>query len=751
MKLQSGGARKLGTFGGVFTPSILTILGIIFFLRLGYVVGNAGLGQALLILLLATAISILTSTSLSAVATNRKVRGGGDYYLISRSLGVAYGGALGLILFAAQAVSVAFYSVGFGEALASVLGDPSLARPVAAGVVAVLLVLAYAGADLATRFQYLIMVILVAALFSFFAGSPVAWDTEQFRANWHGSGHGLGFWPIFAIFFPAVTGFTQGVSMSGDLKDPARSLPLGTFVAIGISTLIYLGAMLVLAAGLPAEHLAGDYLSMKRIAVEPRLIDAGVLAATLSSALASFLGAPRILQALAADRVFTSLSFFAATGGAARNPRRAVLLTGAVAFVTVLAGDLNAIASVVSMFFLISYGLLNYATYVEATGASPSFRPRFRFFHARLSLLGTLLCAGVMLAVNPTAGIVAIAIVAAVYHYVRRTAVPAQWRDSRRAYRFHRIKEGLQELAQEPEKPLDWQPHILVFTESGRRRERVLRFASWVSGGSGMTTAVQIIEGEGALESTRERRDKAAEVLESELVKHELDAFPLVISAPDLRVGAMTLVQAWGVGPVRSNTVLLNWFESLRGWNMETASFWYTRLLTSSIRMRQNVLVLDAEDDGWRQLLALPGTERRIDVWWWDDESSRLSLLFAYLMTRTPDWDGARIRLLSFAAAKAAKSVEHNLTHRLEEYRIEAEIEVVVDADAEAIGSFSSDAALVFLPLRISGMAVVDPFDEPIDGLLARLPVTAMVAASQDIRLRDEEEPQGSEEEPEDG
>ena len=408
---------SLGTFGGVFTPSILTILGLILFLRVGYVVGSGGAFQALLILALATTISVLTSISLSAIATNRRVRGGGDYYLISRSLGVSFGGGLGLVLFVAQAVSVGFYCVGFAEGAGALL-PPQWAVPpqiLAGGAALLLLLLAYLGADLATRFQFLVMALLVAALVSFFAGALPAVESSQLSDGLRVPDTSPGFWVLFAVFFPAVTGFTQGVSMSGDLADPAKSLPSGTFAAVALSTVVYASAILVLAASLPGPELTGDPLAMKRLASVPGLIDAGVIAATLSSALASFLGAPRILQALASDRVFVALSPFARGHGESNNPRRAVLLTGAIAGATIAAGNLNAIAGLVSMFFLISYGLLNYATYVEATAASPSFRPRFRFFHARASLAGTALCGLVMIAIDPISGVVAASILAAIY------------------------------------------------------------------------------------------------------------------------------------------------------------------------------------------------------------------------------------------------------------------------------------------------------------------------------------------------
>jgi len=258
----------LGTFAGVFTPSILTILGIILFLRLGYVVGNAGLGLTLVILLLANGISVLTSVSLSAIATNLKVKGGGDYYLISRTLGLEFGGAIGIVVFLAQSVSIAFYCLGFGEALAALLPIDSIALPqiIAAFAVSFLFIFAWLGADWATKFQYVVMSILAAAILSFFIGGFIRWDTARLIQNWSSPQTNLGFWVLFAIFFPAVTGFTQGVSMSGDLKNPGKSLPLGTFTAVGISIIVYLLSAVVFAAALPADVMMSDYGAMKKVA-----------------------------------------------------------------------------------------------------------------------------------------------------------------------------------------------------------------------------------------------------------------------------------------------------------------------------------------------------------------------------------------------------------------------------------------------------------------------------------------------------
>jgi len=740
-KLVSGVPKgSMGTFPGVFTPSILTILGIILFLRLGYVVGNAGLGRALIIIGLANAISVLTSVSLAAIATNIKVKAGGPYYIISRTLGPEFGGAIGTVLFLAQSVSIAFYCIGFGEAVASILPDgaKSLPQIIAAIAVSFLFIFAWLGADWATRFQYVVMSIVGVALVSFFAGGVFKWDTAILGQNWALPTKSAGFWLLFAIFFPAVTGFTQGVSMSGDLKDSGRSLPLGTFLAVGVSIIVYLGAAVVFAGTLPLNVLMSDYQAMKRVASINFLIDAGVIAATLSSAMASFLGAPRILQSMAQDRIFPFLLLFAKGYGTTGNPRRGVLLSAGIAFGTIALGNLNVIAPVVSMFFLISYGLLNYATFYEARASSPSFRPRFRWFDFRLSLLGWLACLGAMLAIDFAAGAVAIAVLFAIYQYLKRTAGPARWADSRRSYHLQRVRENLLAAAVEPEHPRDWRPQLLVFSDDSDRRRQLLRFASWIEGGSGITTAVRILEGEG-VKMLKLREETEAE-LRKDIAEQGLKAFPLVVAVPNLDLGLHTLVQSFGVGPLRVNTILLNWLEQFPKGILGLGELRYGGNLRAAFRFGCNIVVLDTKEEKWAALEALPSEKRRIDVWWWGDATSHLMVLLAYLMTRGEEWDEARIRVLAACYKKESEETIEDLRNALEEVRIEAEPEVVARADANAIVEHSAESTLVFLPFRLRGNQLMDPFGGDLEDLLSRLPMVALVLATEDIDLDAEPE-----------
>ncbi|MBN2282837.1 MAG: amino acid permease [Deltaproteobacteria bacterium] len=730
--MPGNAAAKLGTFGGVFTPSILTILGIILFLRLGYVVGSAGLGKALLIIALANTISILTSVSLSAIATNLKVRGGGDYYLISRTLGVEFGGAIGVVLFLAQSVSIAFYCIGMGEAVAGMFSETPrwLPQVLAAAAVAVLFVFAWLGADWATRFQYVIMIIMTAAIISFYAGALGNVDGSLLVRNLTQPEGGPPFWVIFAIFFPAVTGFTQGVSMSGDLKDPGKSLPLGTFAAVGISIVIYFTVALIFAAVLPLQDLSGDYGAMKRVATAGWLINAGVIAATVSSAMASFLGAPRILQSMAKDRIFSFLIPFAEGWGPMDNPRRGVILSCIIALVTVALGNLNMIAPVVSMFFLISYGLLNYATYYESRAGSPSFRPTFRWFDQRLSLLGALACLGVMLSVNFIAGCIAGGVLFGIYQYLQRTAGPARWADSKNAYHFKLMRDHLLAIPETIEHPRDWRPQILAFSDDPERRKCLLRFASWVEGKSGITTAVKILEGRG--KKMEERRAAAEEELRADIVAEGIDAFVKVITAADFRTGAELLVQSFGIGPVKPNTILLNGPEQLRSVKEQKL---YGRYLTEAIRMGCNVLVLHVDDPTCGSEIHEPSKPRHIDVWWRDDATGRLMLLLAYLMTRTEDWETARIRLHVASSPEEAGENKKRIGVFLDDVRIAARIMIVEKATIDRVVEDSTGASMVFLPLAIGKKGPAGPYGVHLETIFSKLSTVVLVTAAEDIDL----------------
>jgi amino acid transporter len=723
---------------------------------MGYTVGHAGFGKAIMLVVLANLVSILTTTSLSAIATNIHVKGGGGYYLIARTLGVQFGGTIGLVLFLAQSVSIAFYCMGFGEAVMDIIPNVSYlsSQKIALLAVIFLLLLAWLGADLATKFQYIVMFLLVFALASFFIGGVMQFNYEQVVQNFSAPAFadpkkGLSFWVLFAIFFPAVTGFTQGVDMSGDLKYPGKSIPVGTFLAVGLSAIIYLLAALVFAGSMSNYELLADYGAMKKISLLPWLITAGVIAATLSSAMASFLGSPRILQSIAKDKIFTILNPFAKGVGVTQNPRRGVLLAGVIAMITIFLGQLNLIAQVVSMFFLISYALINYATFYEARAASPSFRPRFRWFNPWLSLAGFIICAGAIFAIDIQSGLMAICILIAIYQYLRRRSGTARWADSRRSNYLQRAKKYLEAAAKEPEHDRDWRPVILAFTNDSKRLQSILEFSQWLEGGSGMTAAIRLIKGEGL--KIKAQKETMYHELSAHIHDLNSTATPLVVAVPEITQSLPVIIQSFGLGPLKANTAVINWMDELGHGLSGRGESDYAKNLRAGFREGLNLVIFHADTNRRERIKKRKKKEQTIDVWWKNDTTSHLMLLLAYLMTRHDVWSKAVIRVLSFESEENREHSDNALQKLLEDVRIDAKPVIVPDKQnkdkqnndkpdksIDTIIEISSKASFVFLPCRIRQNHVLDARGEPLQKLLPHLPMTALVMAAQDIDLEAE-------------
>ena len=327
--MQNG---RFGTLGGVFTPCTLTILGVIMFLRFGQIVGNSGVLIAIGVVLVAKTITTLTALSLSAISTNTQVKGGGAYYVISRSLGAEFGGAIGIVFFLSQAISVAMYVLGFTEALrAAFPGIPDSPRLISSIVLLVVFACVYVRAGWTIKLQFGILAILAASIGAFALG---AFETASFATLTDnlqpGFVDGENTLTMFALFFPAATGIMAGANMSGDLKDPGRSIPRGTLGAIAVTAAVYIGFAVLLGASADRSTLQTDTMIVSQLSVSPTLIVVGIFAATLSSALGSMMGAPRILQALAKDRLFKGLLALAKGSGKASEPRRATIVSFAI-------------------------------------------------------------------------------------------------------------------------------------------------------------------------------------------------------------------------------------------------------------------------------------------------------------------------------------------------------------------------------------------------------------------------------------
>ena len=714
------GPSRLGTFGGVFTPSILTILGVIMYLRFGWVVGNVGLMGTLFIVSISTLITFLTGLSISAIATDQHVRVGGAYYMISRSLGIESGGAVGIPLFLAQALSVALYTVGFAESLATLLPQVDQRTIGVVTTLAVALV-ALKSAKAAIRLQYVIMGAIVLSLISLVVGSEV------------GEPMGLGppvddgtdFWTVFAVFFPAVTGIMAGVNLSGDLRDPARAIPTGTLAAIGAGYAIYMLLPILLAFRADAEQLAQYPLIMQEIAVWGPAILLGVWGATLSSAVGSILGAPRVLQALARDGILPKpLSFLGKGHGPNDEPRIGTAVTLVIALAAVMLGNLNIIAPILTMFFLTTYGVLNIAAGIERFLGNPSFRPKFRV-HWAVSLVGAVGCVSVMFLINPLATIIAGAIVGAIFVWLERRELQSTWGDVRRGVWMALTRIGIHQIKDVPD-PKNWRPHLLVFSGAPRRRWHLVEFAGWLSHNRGLLTVSTVLQTqEMPVDRLRAMESSIAEYL----MKRKIQSLVRVMPAASLMDGARKLVDAYGLGQLVPNTVMLGASETpaYRDEFCDMVSYFH--------RSKRNVTILRYRNDtGF-------GHRRLIDVWWGGlKKNGGLMLILSYLLQTSIPWRGAVVRIkMVVPDENAAPAAKENLESIIEQSRTGAIPQVIV-ADGRPFEQILSESSRV-ADLVLLGMAEPGTdFRKYYDSTMTRtsgLPTTLFVLASEELAFRD--------------
>ncbi|MEM7334150.1 MAG: amino acid permease [Chloroflexota bacterium] len=719
MRTESSG--RFGMFAGVFTPNILTILGIILFLRLGWVVGQVGLWGALAIVLLANAISLLTGLSLSSIATSMRVRAGGNYYLISRSLGLEIGGAIGIPLYLSQAISVAFYIIGFTEALLSIESlqafDPRL---ISTAVALLFGLISYIGADFALRIQFGILAVLIAAILSFFAGG---WNSFQEPLTRGLFVDGISYWAVFAVFFPAVTGIEVGVSMSGDLKDPSRDIPRGTILSILVTAVVYILVVIWFATHLSAETLITESMAMQSIAVFPILILFGVWASTLSSALGSILAAPRTLQAIAFDHVVPD--WMANQMGSETEPRAAVLISTAIAVIVIWMGDLNFIAPIISMFFLNTYGMVNLVAGIEKMIGNPSFRPRFKI-HWSLPMLGAIGCYGAMFLINTPATLAAIVISYGIYFLLQRRRIAHTWGDIRSGILFTITRYLLLRMQTADSHIRNWRPNIVVFTGQPHRRQELAQIANWLTLGHGIISLFQLIVGDPDKLVGTHLRDTAYKSMQKFIQKNHIDAFAAVEIVSSFETGVLTVSQAYGIGRLESNSVMMGWSGTPEG---RTVLMNLTRRL---VALKKSVIFLHMDEE--KQF----GQQQVIQVWWGGrGGNADLMLLLAHLIRLHQDWRGATIRLLRVTDSEAGvESTQNHMQAMLDSIRVDAEPVVLVrdsqqEPMREIICRHSADADLTFLGLSMPDEASADAYATQMHQMVQLIGTVLLVRSGQ--------------------
>ena len=680
--------KKFGAFAGVFTPSILTILGVIMYMRLGWVVGNAGLFGAIIIILIAHVIAVTTGLSESSVATDKKIGAGGIYYILSRSMGIPIGGSIGIALYVGTAFSIALYLIGFAESFNGFFGfEMSINSFRITGTIAllVLTILALISTSVALKAQFLILAAIVISLISIFFGtSEYAPESVHLFSTQDSASLEI----VFAIFFPAVTGFTAGIAMSGDLKDPKKSIPNGTLLAIGVGLIVYLVLAVFIAFNINSEVLKTDYNILMKMALFTPAVVAGIWGATLSSALGGILGGPRILQAMSIDKVTPRV--FGKGKGVNNEPVYALFMVFIIAEAGILIGELDVIARIVSMFYLTAYGFINISYFLESW-ANPDFQPTFKI-KRWIGLLGFVACFGVMFKLDMIAMLGALAVIAGLYFWLQRKEVHLQSNDVWQSVWENVVNKGLKKIDAKVDENSNWNPNIILFSGESAHQSYLLELGKTVSGRTGIVTNFKLILDK---DNSKPPLRKTEQIIRDNLFA-ELGIFARQVKVDNIYSGITNIATTFGFSGVEPNTIMMGWPKGLE------SSAEYSKMTETLLHLDYNLLYLDFDRE------AKFGNHHTVDLWWreTDSKNAEMMLNIARFIIASPRWNNTNIRVLFVNNNNVEKDIIHSKIYKLiEDLRVNVVIEIINNAveqkpfyDLIKQQSSTTDLTLVGIP-----------------------------------------------------
>ncbi|HOR60996.1 MAG TPA: amino acid permease, partial [Bacteroidales bacterium] len=505
--------KKFGTSAVYFT-ALSTIVGAIVFLRFGFAVGSVGLWGTFLLIIIGHLVTIPTALAISELATNKRVEGGGEYFIISRSFGLNIGATLGILLYLSQTISVAFYIVAFTEAfdflfnyfqnnLGIVLPKQVISVP--AMLLLSVLVLKK-GANMGLKVLYIAGSVVLIAILMFFFGKPVDGPgIDYFSANATMKNTGDMFF-VLAIIFPAFTRITAGVGLSGDLKNPGKSIPIGTTAATFTGLILYLLICLKFAnSALPAD-LLNNQLIMSDIAIGGKiLIPLGLAACTFTSALSAIMVGPRTLQALALDDSLPIKSrnkWLSKTRKKDNEPINASFVTCIIAMIFVAFGSVDSVAQIISMFFLVTYGSLCLISFLHHFGSSPAYRPTFKS-KWYISFAGFIISVWAMFQINFVYTLVAYGAIVLLYIYMEHYHSDRKGFSAIFANTIFQMNRGLQIYLQNKRKKAseqnnteeEWRPSAICISRNTFKRDSALKLLNWISYKYGFGTYLHLIDG----------------------------------------------------------------------------------------------------------------------------------------------------------------------------------------------------------------------------------------------------------------
>ena len=699
----------------VYFTAISTILGAILFLRFGMAVGTLGFWGVLIIILLGHLITIPTALAISELATNTRVEGGGEYFIISRSFGLKIGSTIGIALYFSQAISVAFYIIAFTEAFEPLFNlfhqYFGYELPRQAVSIPALLILAYIilkkGADMGVKALYIIVVILFISLVAFFVGKPIpATESINVPGNNFGFFNRNDFFMIFAICFPAFTGMTAGVGLSGDLKNPSKSIPYGTILATISGLVIYFFVIWKLSASASQYDLTNNQLIMSKIAIGGAFfIPLGLAASTISSALGSILVAPRTLQALAYDKSipFKKINLFLAKGkGPNKEPFNASIVSLLIAFVFILMGDVDAVAQIISMFFLITYGTLCLISFLNHFGSPPSYRPKFRS-RWYFSLGGFILSVWVMFMINPVYTLVSYITITILYllieHYNKDQKGLVNIIQGA-LFQLNRKLQVFMQKQQSTDETAEWRPSAVCISAHSFERTKVLDLMNWISYQHGFGTYFHYIEGYYSRQSHQESKEILNRLIKIDK-KYNSSLYVDTMISPSYTSAIAQVIQAPSISGMENNMVVFEYDKE----NPDDLP-----------RILENISLTKAGDfdvcifaSSKNQLRFQNG----IHIWIrpTDILNTNLMILLGYIILAHPDWKKSYLKIFSICSPGMEEETRAELSELIESGRLPitfANIEILSPegnlSTHEIISQHSSNAGLTIIGFREEGL-----------------------------------------------
>jgi len=703
---------KLKGFGTapVFFTAIATILGAILFLRFGMAIGYLGFWGVILIIAIGHLVTIPTALALSEIATNQKVEGGGEYFIISRSFGLNIGATIGIALYLSQAISVAFYVIAFTEAFSAFFDwmkdahDIILPRQVISlpAMALLALLILRKGANLGMKALYIVVVILFISLSMFFLGKTDFYETENINVFSDSVRNFDNFFIIFAIVFPAFTGMTAGVGLSGDLRKPGRSIPLGSISATFAGMIIYVFIVWKFAVSASPEDLQTDQMIMSKIAIFGWiLIPVGLAASTISSALGSIMVAPRTLQALGLDDFLPSKRFnrFLAKGKKENNePFNATILTVIIAFVFVTLGNVNIVAEIITMFFLITYGSLNLISFLYHYGGDPSYRPSFRT-KKLLSLLGFLLSIWLMFKINTFYAFGAIIVMGFLYMIVSKTHKERKGLESIFQGVVFQLSRSIQLFAQRSKKAADsnkWRPSVICVSEDSFKRDKAYELLNWISFKYGFGTYIHLMKGYFSQKTHSEAKTNLENLLNI-TQKNDSNVYIDTMISPSYTSAIAQIIQLPSISGLDYNMIMfefhkdnpVNLTQIIDNYSLVKAGDFDVCILgstTKDIKYKNGIHI-------WIQNT--------------DPRNTNLKVLFSYIVLGHPAWKKAKIKIFFVSEKEESGAEKAELIKIINEGRIpisQKNIETVLKSPEgnirDLVNDRSADAALTIMSFR---------------------------------------------------